>query len=198
MSRQWRTGHSRKDDRMTLPDYVERYTLEDWRQWEGDWELIDGVAYAMAPSPTVSHQTIASALYAQLYAQLENSTHCRALYETDVEFSRQTVVRPDILIICYEPEGDRLTRAPDLIIEVVSPQTARRDEVLKFALYREEGVAFYLIAYPEERRVKAWRLIDGEYRKLGDFQRETQRFQLSKCAVELDFAKVWRDKPGSA
>ncbi|MCS6787201.1 MAG: Uma2 family endonuclease [Thiobacillaceae bacterium] len=177
---------------MSSPAYGERYTLDDWRQWEGDWELIAGVPYAMAPSPTVTHQIVAGALFKLLYDQLEHCPHCRAFYETDVELSQDTVVRPDIQLICYEPAGERLTRAPELIVEVVSAQTSRRDEQLKFMLYQAEGVTYYLLAYPVARKIKAWRLADGAYRKLGDYHDEILRIDLSACSVELDVARVWR------
>jgi len=36
-------------------DYREYYTKADYEQWDGDWELIDGIAYAMVPSPLVVH-----------------------------------------------------------------------------------------------------------------------------------------------
>lgn len=180
---------------MGSPAYIERYTVEDWQQWQGEWELVDGVAYAMAPSPTVTHQNIASALHAQLFERLEDCPHCRVLFETDVEFAHDTVVRPDLLVICYEPQGERLTRAPDLIVEIASPTSARRDEVLKFQLYRDEGVSHYFIVYPAERKIKSWRLADGDYRKIGDFHDEKQHFELSKCAVDIDFSRLWRRLP---
>lgn len=128
---------------------AETYTLADWRQWQGDWELIDGQPLAKAPSPSVSHQKISAALHLLLSEQLRNCPHCQALFETDVEFSDDTVVRPDVLVICFAPEGERLTRAPSLIAEVVSPESARRDEHTKLALYAAEGVAHYLLLYPQ-------------------------------------------------
>ncbi len=174
---------------------LERYTAADYRQWEGDWELIDGVPYAMAPSPLVSHQTIGVEILAQIHEALEDCPRCQALYEIDVQFAEDTVVRPDIVVICHKPEGDWITRAPELIFEIVSPKTARRDEVLKFELYREEGVAHYVIVYPDLRKAKVWRLVDGEYRKVGDFHDERHRFELSKCAIEIEFARLWRRLP---
>lgn len=183
---------------MGTPAIIEHYTVEDYRRWEGDWELIDGIAYAMAPSPTVTHQDLAMRIALALGVELEDCPHCRALFEIDVEFSNDTVVRPDVLVICHEPEDDRLTRAPELIFEIVSPNTARRDEVTKFALYRDEGVAHYVIAYPGDRKAKVWRLVEGEYRKVGDFHDERHRFELSKCAIDLDFGRFWRRKGAPA
>jgi len=180
---------------MNAPAIVEHYTLADYRQWEGDWELIDGFPCAMAPSPIFAHQTVSAEIHALLHEALEDCPHCRALYGIDVQFSDDTVVRPDVLVICHEPDGDWITRAPELIFEIISPRTARRDEVTKFQLYREEGVAWYVIVYPDLRKAKVWRLTDGEYRKLGDFHDETQRFELSKCAIDLDFSRLWRRLP---
>ncbi|MDD5329912.1 MAG: Uma2 family endonuclease [Sulfuricella sp.] len=176
---------------------IERYTVEDYRRWEGDWELIDGVPQAMAPSPLITHQRIAGEIHGQLYASLRDCPRCQPLFEIDVEFSDNTVVRPDVLVICYEPEGDRLTRAPDLVFEVLSKTTARRDEVTKFDLYRAEGVGHYVLIYPEAHKAKVYRLVDGEYRKVGDFVDEKHIFDLSKCTIDFDFSRLWRRKMGA-
>jgi Uma2 family endonuclease len=176
---------------------IEHYSVDDYRLWEGNWELIDGTPYAMAPSPAFGHQLVAMQIVLQLGESLEDCPYCQALYEIDVEFSEDTVVRPDVLVICYQPENDRLTRAPDLIFEIVSGQDARqarRDEVIKFDLYRDEGVGHYVLVYPESRKAKVYRLIEGEYRKVGDFSGESQRFDLSKCSIDFDFSRLWRRK----
>lgn len=86
---------------------VEHYTLADYQQWERDWELIHGVPLAMAPSPDVGRQQLSMAIARQLD---EAVARCQALFEIDVELADDTVVRPDVLVICYQPEGNRLTR----------------------------------------------------------------------------------------
>ncbi len=172
--------------------YIERYTLSDYLQWQGDWELIHGSPYAMTPSPTFTHQRTIGSIFRQLADALDECPACHAVFETDVEFSEQTVVRPDCMVICYEPEDDRLTRAPELIFEVVSKSSARRDELLKYELYQHEGVAHYVLVYPDKRKAKVYRLMDGVYRKVGDFSKETRLFDLSKCAFDFDFGFIWR------
>jgi Uma2 family endonuclease len=116
----------------------------------------------------------------------------------DVGFAQDTVVRPDVLVICYQPESKRLTRAPDLIFGVISPKTTRRDEVVQFDLYRTEGVPRYVLVYPEAKKAKVWRFAEGEYRKVGDFHGETHCFRLSKCAFDFDFNHLWKRKGGQA
>ena len=182
---------------MSVQPKLPTYTSQDYRSWEGDWELIDGYPVAMAPSPVVEHQITSFAIAQQLGEGLRDCLHCQALFEMDVEFSDDTVVRPDVLVICYVPEGERLTRAPDLVFEVISPKTARVDEVTKFDLYQREGVAYYVVVYPAAKKAKVWHLIDGQYRKVADFQDEAYRFDLSKCGIDFDFARLWVRKNAS-
>jgi Uma2 family endonuclease len=177
---------------------METYTVKDYLQWEGDWELIYGQPMAMAPSPGLTHQTLCMMIARQLDEALDDCSRCQALFEIDVEFSVDTVVRPDVLVICYQPEGERLTRAPDLIFEVISPKTSRRDEVIKFDLYRKEGVGYYVLVYPEAKKAKVWQLIEGDYRKVGDFYDEKHCFGLSGCTIDFDFSRLWKRKGTAA
>jgi Uma2 family endonuclease len=170
---------------------LEHYTLDDYRLWEGDWELIRGVPLAMTPSPDVAHQRLGGRLFIQLAEALDSCPACEVLYEIDVEFSQDTVTRPDVLVMCDPLRETRITRAPALIAEVISPKTARRDERTKFQLYRDEGVGYYLLLYPAQAKAKVYRLVDGDYRKVGDFQRETCTIELPRCVLHLDFSRLW-------
>jgi hypothetical protein len=57
-------------------DYREYYTKADFVKWGGDWELIDGMAYAMAPSPLVTHQNIVVKIAAQLNNAVSECESC--------------------------------------------------------------------------------------------------------------------------
>jgi Uma2 family endonuclease len=179
---------------MSALPVLQTYTIADYLQWEGDWELMDGQPVAMAPSPALGHQLLSAVIFRQIDESLDHCPHCQALFEIDVQFAEDTVVRPDVLVICYTPEGDRLTRAPDLVFEVISSKTARVDEVIKFDLYRREGVAHYVLVYPDAKKAKVWRLMDGNYRKVADFHDETHHFELSKCSFDFDFSRLWKRK----
>ena len=67
---------------------------------------------AKAPSPALPQQRVCSALHVLLSEQLRDCQQCEALFEADVEFSDDTVVRPDVLVICFAHEGERITRRP--------------------------------------------------------------------------------------
>jgi len=173
-------------------EYREHYTKADYERWEGDWELIDGVAYAMAPSPLVTHQSVLLKIAAQLENEIAVCEKCLVLTETDYEVAEDTILRPDVLLICSEI-GERVDRTPELIFEVLSPSTARRDESVKFEIYRQEGVLYYILVDPRRRRAKVYRLGDsGQYVKAGDFSDERYRFELEECAIDFDFSKIWR------
>lgn len=176
---------------MSTLAYNEKYTYNDYLEWEGEWELIYGDAYAMAPSPAYSHQYISGKIYRQLDEKLENCNKCSAVIEMDWNVSSDTVVRPDSMVVCYEPD-ERLTKRPELIFEVISPSTSKRDEILKFDLYQNEGVPCYILVYPDSRKAKVYQLIDFKYRKIGDFSDEVYRFETAECTIEFDFGFIWR------
>ncbi len=177
---------------MIAPELLPHYTWEDYRRWEGDWELIEGVPYAMAPSPTTSHQLIRIEITHQLYESLQACDDCQVLDETDWIVADDTVVRPDVMVICGEIEGDWPTRTPSLIFEVVSPSTAVRDEKLKFELYQREGVRHYVLVYPQHRLAKVYRLESGRLIKRRDVGRERLDFDLDGgCRIDFDFARIW-------
>ena len=75
------------------------------------------------------------------------------------------MVEPDITVVCDPAKlDDRGCKgAPDMVIEIESPSTARYDRILKFNKYREAGVREYWIVDPEERAVFAYTLKNGEY-----------------------------------
>lgn len=167
------------------------YTYQDYRQWEGRWELIEGEAYAMSPAPPPKHQNISGNIFAELRKGLENCEACKAYLPIDWKIAEDTVVQPDNLVLCYEPEGSYISKAPSLIFEVISPSTAAKDEHLKYALYEREGVDYYVIVYPDERMAKIFRLNEGRYMKALDAQEEKFTFDLDDCVVDFDFSRIW-------
>jgi len=171
--------------------YEEHYTREDYEKWEGSWELIYGNPYAMAPSPMFGHQYTNMKIARQLDEHLDDCPKCYALFETDVEFSDDTILKPDSMVICYEPQ-ERLNKAPLIVFEVISKSTAKRDEQLKFEVYQNEGVKYYILVYPDGKKAKVYKLHDNRYVKEGDFSDEHYEFILEKCKIDFDFNFIWK------
>ncbi len=170
---------------------IEYYTYEDYRQWEGDWELIGGIPLAMAPSSLVTHQKMAAALIWEMMNQTVECEECFVVAEQDWKINEETVVRPDVVFACDDPGEEHLSKAPEIVVEIVSPSSARRDEVTKFELYAIEGVDYYLLGYPEDRKFRLYRLENGRYRKEGDFTGGNYRFEGKHCAFDVDFSRIF-------
>ncbi|MEA1918050.1 MAG: Uma2 family endonuclease [Campylobacterota bacterium] len=173
-------------------DYQERYTVEDYNLWDGEWELIDGVAYAMSPSPMVTHQFVSSKIVIELNKKSSTCKKCLVLNEIDYEISDETILKPDVLLICKEID-EKVNKTPEIIFEVLSKSTARRDETVKFEIYQKEGVEYYILVNTTNRVAKVYKLLkDGRFVKQGDFENETFTFNTSTCSLDFDFSTIWR------
>lgn len=147
------------------------YTLEDWKSWEGRWELIDGVAFDMTPAPGTEHQRISSDLHTSIALALKEAEKIHGVGEcqlfhapTDVYLGLD-VVQPDLLVVCdlakISPRG--IEGAPDLVVEILSPGTAGKDVTRKWWIYEAAGIPEYLIVDPGERIGRLLRLEGGHY-----------------------------------
>ncbi len=176
---------------MGIPEIIEYYTYDDYVHWEGSWELIDGVPVAMAPSPMIDHQTVLFDIAGELRNEIKKCPKCMVLGEQDWKIGEYTVLKPDVVLICNEPNLAYITKAPLIVVEIVSPSSAKRDEKYKFKIYEEEKVPYYMLVYPKESKVKIYKLKDDKYSKEGDFFSETYEFSELECRVKIDFKEVF-------
>jgi len=173
-------------------EYLPHYSTQDYESWEGAWELIEGVPYAMSPAPTISHQSISAKIHGQLFQLLANCKSCKALLPVDWKINEETVVQPDNLVVCEPVKGQYLTQAPKIIFEILSPSTAKKDTGIKFDLYQQEGVEYYIIVNPEESVAKVYKLTDdGRLIKKMDAQNDTYTFDIIDCQLHFDFSQIW-------
>ena len=172
-------------------DYLPNYTYEDLIQWEGRWELIDGIAHAMSPMAMPSHQFISNKIAGILYEQLKDCKECFAFLPIDWRIDDGTVVQPDNLVLCYKPKKSYITKPPKIIFEVISKSTAKKDEIVKFSIYEREKVDYYILVYPDENLAKVFKYHDGRYMKVLDATDESYTFEIEKCKIEFDFSKIW-------
>jgi Uma2 family endonuclease len=125
-------------------------------------ELIDG-EHVVTPSPNTLHQTISLNLVRMLLPYLDRHGLGEVRYAPfDVKLSLFTVLVPDLVYFTAERfarvVNDRCaTAAPDLVVEILSPGTRRRDKGRKRAVYDREGVGEYWIVDPESRSITALR-----------------------------------------
>ena len=67
--------------------------------------------------------------------QLDDCELCEVLGEVDYKVNEDTVLRPDIVLTCGETNESHLTKAPEIVVEIISKSSAKRDEVYKFDIY---------------------------------------------------------------
>ena len=167
------------------------YTFVDWEQWEGQWELIEGIPYAMSPTPIPKHQRIAVGISTEFHLQLKKCDNCSVYQPIDYRITDDTILEPDILIVCGEITKKYLDFPPALVVEILSPSTALKDRNNKFFLYEREGVKYYLIVDIDQEFVEIYELINGAYqliKKDKDFQYE---FHFDPCGATIDFKEIW-------
>jgi Uma2 family endonuclease len=179
---------------------LEYHTYGDYLTWpeEVRYELIDGIAYLMAPVPTLDHQDVAGEVYFQLRQALEGKPCRPFIVPVDVRLPKageadeaiDTVVQPDVLVVCDASKLDRrgVRGAPNLVVEVLSPVTAGHDHVRKRRIYERAGVPEYWLVHPVDRIVTVYRLMNGEYGKpdVYDLAGETPVAVLPGVVIQWD------------
>ena len=136
------------------------FTYGDYRTWPENerWELIGGQAWNMSPAPAWNHQTLAGIIFAELRAFLKGKPCRPFIAPVDVFLpeaghsasdldSIDTVVQPDVGVVCdpakITPRG--VLGAPDVVMEVLSPNSVLRDLNLKKDLYARHGCREYWV-----------------------------------------------------
>jgi Uma2 family endonuclease len=147
------------EDYMNLPDGVRA-------------ELIEGELF-MSPSPKLRHQKIAENLLVALRRYVDKTKRGAIhIAPLDVHLPSGDVVQPDLIFVADANRSilqDWIRGVPDLLIEVVSPDGAERDRIVKRDLYARNGVAEYWIVDDQGRAVEVLRLQGDAYEPAGYF-----------------------------
>jgi Uma2 family endonuclease len=133
-------------------------------------ELWDG-ELIMSPAPSFLHQKIVARLYKALDAWAERHRLGEtALAPIDMVLTTRRATQPDVVFISNERLGiikERIMGAADLVAEVISPGSRRRDRIDKRDLYEQHGVREYWLIDPEAKTVEVLHLEAGTYQLVG-------------------------------
>lgn len=127
-------------------------------------EMLNGKIYIMS-SPSVNHNRTASNIH-YIFRNYLKGKNCEAFADgTDVYLTDKDRVIPDVMIICNKDiiKKDGIHGVPDLVVEVLSPSTAKNDKGYKKELYEQSGVKEYWIVDPNIRSIETYLLLDGKY-----------------------------------
>jgi Uma2 family endonuclease len=147
-----------------MPSVTRLYTVEDVRSMPDDhnrYETIAGELF-VTPSPALRHQDVLARLFLAMGPYVEQHQLGHLWFgPLDVVYGPTTLVIPDLLFVAASRRDilneREVTAAPDLVVEVLSPGTARTDRGRKRALYQETGVREYWIVDVKQNRVEIWR-----------------------------------------
>lgn len=134
------------------------YKDEDWV------EMLDGKTIAMSPRPTVNHNIITVNI-TRIFGNFLSGKSCTVFGDgVDVHLTKKDIVIPDVIIVCNKDiiKYDGIYGTPDLIVEVLSPSTAKRDKGYKKNLYEKCGVKEYWIVNTESRSVEVYLLKENK------------------------------------
>lgn len=177
---------------MSALQILPHYTFDDWQQWEGRWEIIHGIPYAMSPAPIPKHQIIANAIGVEFGIALKKCNSCKAMQPVDYKIADDIIVQPDFLVVCKPITKSYLDFAPSLVAEILSPATALKDKHTKFQLYQQQQIKYYLIISPETEEAEIYVNSANGYNlseKGHDF-----KFNFSfenNCFALIDFNEIW-------
>jgi len=167
------------------------YSYDDYKIWEGKWELIDGIPYSMAPSPIIEHQHISIEIAFELKQHLKNCQNCKQIVAVDWKISDDTVVCPDNSVVCDEIKSDFIEDVPQIIFEVLSPSTKKKDRTVKYNIFQKQGVKYYVLVEPKGKFAEVYKLVNDYYKLEGEFTDEVYNFKIDNCNIEFQFKNIF-------
>lgn len=191
---------------MAIAKEQKKYTFDDYEKWPEDerWELIDGAPYMLAP-PSRKHQEISGELFRQLANYLQGKA-CKvypAPFAVRIPDGCEkenkdikNVFEPDISIICDKSKLDDkgCTGAPDLIIEIISPSSAKTDKVIKFLKYEQAGVKEYWIVEPDQKLLSVFKLENNRYGRPHMYTEEDTIEVTSFPDLKIDLSTIFLEE----
>ena len=176
-------------------EYLPKYTYDVYKHWEGKWELIHGIPYAMSPAPGFEHQKISGLIHFQLENLLKNCGKCQAVLPIDWRLDTETddnVLQPDNMVYCKEIKDSYITDPPALIFEIISPSSALKDRVMKYEIYETQGVKYYVIVEPVLKSCDVFELKNKRYIKIAEVKNDIVKFELDEdCKIDFNFSEIW-------
>jgi Uma2 family endonuclease len=170
-------------------------TYEDYLLFADDGkrhEIIDG-DHSVTPAPKTKHQSIASNLTAALVSFVKERRLGLVLAApTDVILSDNNVVQPDLLFVSTARASivteDNIRGAPDLVVEIISEFTRKKDEVTKRKLYERFGVQEYWVVDPELETVKIFRRTQQVYGRAVELSKEANDIVITELLAGFKLA----------
>jgi Uma2 family endonuclease len=172
---------------VAVPKPKIKYTYEDYKSlsvFENmQYELLDG-EIIMVPAPSTYHQKISGQIYFLIKLFVEKTSSGVIFYSPlDIVLEGEEgcdVVQPDLIFISKDRldiiKEEEIRGAPDLVIEILSPATEKKDRFYKKSLYARHAVREYWIVDPDKKTIELYTLTEEGFKlhqeyKVGDILR---------------------------
>ena len=184
----WQNFHGKKQGQYTLEDY--QALPDDCRA-----ELIDGVIYDLN-TPTTIHQQIAFEISIRLREYIrKNRGMCVVLpspVSVQLDEDDRTMIQPDIVVCC---DREKILRShvygvPDMVIEILSPSTRKKDMGLKLQKYISAGVREYWMVDPDKKKIVVYDLENNELPVIFGFKDQVP-VNIFGGACQIDFTEIY-------
>jgi Uma2 family endonuclease len=116
---------------------------------------------------------------------------CKAYIPIDWKIAEDTVVQPDLLIVCDKIEKKYLDFTPLLVAEVLSPSTAAKDRGEKMELYQLQQVKYYIIIDPQFKKIEIYQFVEGRYQSLVINPDNFAFIFKDDCSAEVNLSDIW-------
>ncbi len=171
------------------------YTYDDYIQWQGRWELLEGTAISMRPGPWPEHQRLSVVIVSEFELALRGMKPRKCLTYPSVAYmvAGDTIACPDIMIVSGKIEKPFLDFPPLFVCEITAANTELMDRHLKRELYQKQGVKYYLIADPYKQKFDLYELHDNEEYKLSDhdFDKPFLFMLDAGCIISIVLNEIW-------
>lgn len=128
-------------------------------------EVLNGKIVMMSPRPSVKHSRIAGNIF-WIFRNYLNKKRCVPFTDgVDLYLSEKDRFVPDFMVVCDREKikAKGVYGAPDLVVEILSPSTAKNDRGYKKSVYESSGVPEYWIVSPSEQSIEVYRLREKRY-----------------------------------
>mgnify|MGYP001267568142 CR=1 FL=1 len=183
-----------KDKQGKVKETPENYLIDE------RYEIIEGVRYDFLSSPIYAHQRV----LAKLYLAFHNG--CAADGEVlfaplDVHFDENNIFQPDLIYIANTNRGiirdGYIYGAPDLVVEILSASTGRRDKTIKKNGYEKFGVREYWLVDPVHRFIEQFVLLEGKYAAVATLTEEQTLTSPTVPCLNLNLGDILREDEGN-
>lgn len=176
----------------------DEFTVEDYLKLpeEERMEIIDGVIYDMA-SPTDKHQIIGDEIQTRFREHIRKKKgKCVTLtspIDVQLDCDNRTVVQPDVVIVCDRNKfkKGRIFGAPDLVVEVLSDSTRKKDIFIKGNKYLNAGVREYWVVDSKKKKVYVYQFEEEEMVPTVYTFDDKVPVRIWNNECEVDFAEIY-------